>query len=113
MRMGKFLAVVLTACLLTTGFAVSASAAPMKRFSSCAALLKEFPAGVAKDKRSAARAVQAGNRRPVVRPEIFRVNASRLDRDKDGVACEQARQSAPAPQPEVVPPGPPPPLPNY
>ena len=86
----RVLAGVITVVVLLPIFPVAASAAPMTRYSNCAALLKDYPNGVANNKRSAARAVAVGKRRPAVRPKIYRENASRLDRDRDGVACQQS-----------------------
>lgn len=96
--MRLIVAVCVTALLLLPVTTVAANAVPMKAYSSCVALLKDYPAGVAKNKRSADRAVASGQRRPPVRPKVYRENSNRLDRDKDGVVCEQqavAQESAP------------------
>lgn len=90
--MRKVVIAVVAAAVVGFLYPVSSYAAPMTRYSNCAALLKDFPNGVANNKRSASRAVAVGNRRPAVRPRIYRENASRLDRDRDGVACQQRRR---------------------
>lgn len=61
------------------------------RYSSCAALLVDYPNGVARSKASAKAASRQGFARPSVSPSLYRGNGSRLDRDRDGVMCEQAR----------------------
>jgi hypothetical protein len=100
--MRRIFALVIAGALLATMTVGTASAAPMKRYPNCAALLKAYPAGVAKDRRSAVAAVKDGQRRPAVRPKVYRDNA-RLDRDKDGTACEQPAKKATAPESEAAP----------
>ena len=91
-------ALVLSAGLLATGGAVGTTsaapvtAAPAKYFSSCDKLMKKYPNGVARNAKAAKRAVRQGFYRPATSRKAtrdYRVNASRLDRDRDGVACEQ------------------------
>jgi hypothetical protein len=60
-----------------------------KRYPNCTALLKDYPTGVAKNRKAANRAVRAGNRRPAVNRSVYRQNR-KSDRDKDKVACEQS-----------------------
>jgi len=60
-----------------------------KRYPNCAALLKDYPTGVAKNRKAANRAVRAGNKRPAVNRSVYRQNR-KSDRDKDKVACEQS-----------------------
>lgn len=69
------------------GGSVTASAVTVK-YTSCANLLKKYPNGVAKNKAAANRAVKEGFAKPKVSSKIYKVNSSRLDRDKDGVMCE-------------------------
>jgi hypothetical protein len=87
--MRRIFVIVVCFAFLLPVTAVTAAAAPMKRYPSCAALLKDFPAGVAETKRAADRAVKVGQRRPAVRPKVYRDNSRRLDRNGDGVVCEQ------------------------
>ena len=60
-----------------------------KRYPNCAALLKDYPTGVAKNRKAANRAVRAGNKRPAVNRSVYRQNR-KSDRDKDKVACAQS-----------------------
>lgn len=89
-----------------------ASAAPAKKYPNCAALNTDYPAGVgvpgAKDK-------VAGGGRGVTNftrnVAVYKANAARLDRDKDGIACEKhadlpgkpAPKPTPKPAPKPVP----------
>lgn len=90
-------ATVLTAALATGALAIAATpatAAPAKgtKFANCTALLKKYPAGVAKNKKAANKAVKAGHARPATSAKAkatYALNKGMLDRDKDGVACEQ------------------------
>ncbi len=61
-------------------------------YSSCAKLSKAFPNGVAKSKQAANKQVRQGNRRPASgkrAQKVYWQNYKRLDRDKDGTACER------------------------
>ena len=76
--------------LAFSGSAVTAYAVePGKRYANCSALLKDYPTGVAKNRKAANRAVRAGNKRPAVNRSVYRQNR-KSDRDKDKVACEQS-----------------------
>ena len=66
-----------------------ASQATAKKYQNCSGLLKVQPAGVAKSAKARNQAVQEGFKRPAVSEALYEVNGSRLDRDKDGVMCEQ------------------------
>lgn len=82
----------LAIAMLVVGIAAPASFAsplPSKKFASCAALLKSYPSGVAKDARSASRAERAGYEYPDISASVYRANSSRLDRNRNGVLCEQ------------------------
>ena len=60
-------------------------------FRSCDALTKKWPNGVAKGPAAAAKAVRDGYSRPATTPlakAVYWENQSRLDRDRDGTACE-------------------------
>lgn len=85
-----------SALLLATPTTIALTAAAPadaagKYYSSCDALHKHFKHGVAKNKRSAKKQVRAGYGKPATGKKakaVYRTNASRLDRDKDGTACE-------------------------
>ena len=76
----------LMAGIATPAQAVQSSA---KAYSNCDQLLKKYPNGVAKSKSAAAKAVKSGNARPKISASLYKTNGKRLDRDKDGVMCEQ------------------------
>ena len=76
----------LMAGVATPAQAVQSSA---KSYSNCDQLLKKYPNGVAKSKSAAAKAVKSGNARPKISGSLYKTNGKRLDRDKDGVMCEQ------------------------
>ena len=61
-----------------------------KRYPNCTALLKDYPTGVAKNRRAARRAERLGNERPSVNRSVCRQNRGR-DGDRDKVACEQRK----------------------
>jgi hypothetical protein len=71
----------------------TAVAAPQvgSKFGSCAELNRVYPNGVAKNKKAANRAVRQGFARPSTtkRARALYVKHPGLDRDRDGVACEQ------------------------
>lgn len=69
----------------------SATTPSITQFSSCESLLVEYPNGVAKSKKAANEAVRNGQARPKVSKSLYKKNGARLDRDKDGVMCEQSR----------------------
>jgi hypothetical protein len=62
-----------------------------KQYDRCADLLKVHPGGVAKNRMAAAGTAA------VVDAELYRVNGPRLDRDKDGIMCEQGASKAAPP----------------
>ena len=67
------------------------AAPPAKYFSSCAMLSMKYPSGVAKNAEAAKRSVRQGYGRPSTSraaKKTYWDNQSRLDRDRDGVACE-------------------------
>lgn len=63
------------------GSSSSLAKAPSTKFRDCAALLKQFPKGVAKNQKA------AGSSGANVNAKIYDANRG-LDRDKNGVACE-------------------------
>ena len=64
------------------------SPAPMDRkFANCTELNDVYPGGVAKNSKVANKG-GATNYTPLVKPKIYKANASK-DRDKDGLACER------------------------
>lgn len=85
---GAVAAIALLAPLLT--FTMPADAvAPY--FSSCDKLTAKWPNGVAKGPVAAASAVRDGYSRPATSKlavQVYWGNYTRLDRDRDGVACE-------------------------
>lgn len=70
---------------------VAAVTPAAKTYTSCAKLLDDYPNGVAKSKKARNKAVRDGNARPKVSKSLYAASGKRLDRDKDGVMCEQAR----------------------
>ena len=60
-------------------------------YSSCDRLHRVWPHGVAKSAAAAQRQVNQGNLRPASGPRarnVYWANYTRLDRDRDGTACE-------------------------
>lgn len=92
----RFAAITISAVALTgltVGLAsgTEPSSVPTASFSSCTKLHKKYPNGVAKNGAAARRAVRDGFYRPATTKaakKTYQDNASRLDRDGDGVACE-------------------------
>ncbi len=72
------------------GAAPSAQAEPHspRAFGSCAQVNAEYAGGVARTQKAADRAVRQGYQRPIVCPTAYAADR-RLDRDRDGVICEQ------------------------
>lgn len=91
--MKKTLMLVVVSLLAVMGIAGTATAA--NRYSSCAALLKDYPRGVAQSTAAATAAVKAGFLQPSMRPLIYQENGGRLDVDDDGVMCEQVNKPKP------------------
>lgn len=84
-------AVVATALSVMSAVPATASGTPTKYFSSCAKLNKQYGAGVAKNAAAARRAVRNGYSRPSTTKAAkttYWDNYTRLDRDRDGTACE-------------------------
>jgi hypothetical protein len=83
-------AILLLVSAYFTVFSSSAIASPLvieKRFSNCTELNEVYPGGVAKSSKATNKG-GATNYTPVVKPKIYKANASK-DRDKDGLACER------------------------
>ena len=93
MRKAFIVSLTVTALLIPMTFAHAANAAPTK-FKNCAQLNAEYPNGIASSAVAAKKAVGDGNGKPKVSKEIYTANAKNLDRDKDGVACEQVATAA-------------------
>ena len=77
--------ILLFSILLSTLFIQNANAIPEKKFKNCTALNKVYPGGVAKGKYLINE--NRGSRLPIVSSKIYKENKG-LDRDKDGIACE-------------------------
>lgn len=90
--MKRSLALALTAIASTAALSVPAAAeAAAPYFRSCDALTAKWPNGVAKGPVAAAKAVRDGYSRPATTPlakQVYWGNYTRLDRDRDGTACE-------------------------
>lgn len=89
--------VLATAAVLAAPLAASVTLAPAdaavggKYYSSCDQLHRAFKHGVARSVVAANKQVRAGYGRPATSKRakaVYRTNSSRLDRDKDGTACE-------------------------
>jgi hypothetical protein len=91
----KFASLRMLTCMLIAlgtfaAFSLSSSQAEAStRFPSCKSLLKTYPNGIAKDKRTASKIVRNGYASPQVSKTIYKANAVRLDNDRNGVLCEQ------------------------
>jgi hypothetical protein len=73
------------------GAVPQADAATGRYFANCTALNHVWPHGVAKGPKAAAYQVRQGNSRPAYGPKaraVYWKNYTRLDRDRDGTACE-------------------------
>jgi hypothetical protein len=83
--------IALISILLSTLFIQNAQAIPEKKFKNCTALNKEYPGGVAEKATSVnknkAGALQESKKVPKVSLKVYKENKG-LDRDKDGIACE-------------------------
>ena len=88
----RLVAAVTVAAAGMLGLAAPAQAAPppVKKYANCTALNKVFKHGVA---RKGAKDKVAGKTKPVtnftVYTKMYDANKAKLDRDKDGVACEK------------------------
>ena len=80
---------VIIATVVAAATVLAPQAHAAKKFTSCDKLLAAYPAGVAQDQAAADAAQAAGMTRPTVNRAVYKTNAGRLDRDRDGVACEQ------------------------
>ena len=101
--MGTRIVTAATAALLGLGLAgaaittsPTAAAAPAaKRYANCAALNKVYPSGVGLPK---AKDRVSGRTKPVTTftrdSKVYNLNAKKLDRDKDGIACEKHAKPA-------------------
>ena len=83
--------IALVSILLSTLVIQSAQALPEKKFKNCTALNKEYPGGVAEKATSVnknkAGVLQESKNTPKASSKIYKENKG-LDRDKDGIACE-------------------------
>lgn len=86
-------ALVLSGVGVATAAITGTAGAAAPYYSSCDNLHQDWPKGVAKSRRAAAKQVRQGNKRPAYGPrarKIYWENHSRLDADDDGTACEVA-----------------------
>jgi len=85
----------LVSVIILAGISAPAQASQgvAKKYSSCAKLLGKYPNGVAKSKKARKRAVKGGFAKPKVSKAVYKRNGSRLDKDKNGVLCEQESKS--------------------
>ena len=90
----KRLVILVAALLFVSGISAPAQATQgaAKKYTSCADLLEKYPNGVAKNKKARKQAVKNGFAKPRVSKRVYKKNGSRLDRDNDGVMCEQERR---------------------
>lgn len=58
-------------------------------YTKCDLLVQDYPFGIAKDVASANAVVAEGYGMPEINKKIYDKNRKRLDRNKDGVACER------------------------
>jgi M6 family metalloprotease-like protein len=84
MKKSRLLAVGVCMSLLVMSSSTSVSAAPTQTFKNCSQLLKKYKWGVALNRGA------AGDLRKKIHvlPKVYKAN-KRLDKDKDGVACEK------------------------
>jgi hypothetical protein len=75
--------------LVVGAFVLPGSPASAKSYDNCDDLLRDYPKGVARDAKAARKAVASGHQRPRVNKSVYETHQGGLDRDKDGVACEQ------------------------
>lgn len=83
--------IILLAPLGVFGTTVQADATTGRYFANCTALRHVWHHGVAKGPKAAAYQVRQGNPRPAYGPKAraaYWANYTRLDRDRDGTACE-------------------------
>ena len=84
--------VTVVSLFVLTGISAPAQASQgvAKKYSSCADLLEKYPNGVAKNKKARNKAVKGGFAKPKASKSLYKANGALLDRDKDGVMCEQS-----------------------
>ena len=88
---GALIALALTAPAGVALTATTADATTLK-YSSCSTLASKFHHGVAKSHTAAVRQVRNGYRMPAygsLARKVYWANYKRLDRDRDGTACER------------------------
>jgi hypothetical protein len=83
--------IILVSILISTIFTQNAQAIPENKFKNCKALNKEYPGGVAEEATSVnknkAGALQKSKKVPKISSEVYKEHKG-LDRDKDGIVCE-------------------------
>jgi len=102
----KKIVIAMISLLLAGGVVAPAQASQgvAKRYSLCADLLEKYPNGVAKNNKARNKVVEGGFAKPKVSKSLYKKNSGRLDRDKDGVMCEQDKSVAadPVAPPQVA-----------
>jgi Ni/Co efflux regulator RcnB len=82
----------MTAATALTVMTTAPADAAVKKYSSCARLVKDYPHGVARSAKAARKQVRQGYGEPAhgkKAKKVYRKNKANLDRDKDGTACER------------------------
>lgn len=64
------------------------------KFSSCKAVWKKYPNGIAENRRAARDVIREGYHRPVINRALYRANYRRLDDDYSGVICPRITPAA-------------------
>ena len=91
----KRMIILAVSALLIVG-AAGPSAGSTAKFSSCRALLKVYPQGVAKDAAAARAVVRDGYAKPRVLATVYQANRVKLDLDGDGILCPVEPKASPA-----------------
>ena len=92
--MKRLFSIIFTASLFAFNLAPAANAADPNKFKNCSALNKVYPGGVAKTggkdltKKKGKLVPAKPKKSPVINDAIYSANP-KLDKDKDGVACEK------------------------
>ena len=93
----KKLIFAIVSIFILAGFAGPAQSSQVtaKKYSSCADMLKKYPNGVAKNKKVQNKALKSGLLKPKVSKGLYKKNSKRLDKNDDGIICEQKKAELP------------------